>query len=490
MGNRISAADLTWLLMDRPHNLLHVNSIVGLDVLPDFDVVRATIMDRMVGKYRVLSQIPLLRGRVWRWEDDNDFDLDRHVKRVVLDDGSEDAVRRYVSSQFSVPFDRAHPLWEMQLLSGPGEGGFLYSRFHHGLGDGIRLVQLLIGICDPVEGATPKVVGRNAAGENPHPLERVLHVVEHSVTDAVDYAQNAAGVLVKAGRQLVTTANPLGLAHHVGDAVELVRQPVRLIDAITSIGSVDNEFSNSWREIGRMLLSNGSDAGAWSGRPGLDKSVAWIERIPMDGLRHAARQLGGTLNDILLAGVSLALTDYLAERGVEDVSDVSWLMPVSLQPVDSQLPAKLGNHFVVVMLSLPLALREPGALVSELHQRTTRLKYSAEPLVAFGFQQVIAEAPRAVARRLTDFFSGKTIGQLSNVPGPQVPLTFAGVPVRSILGWVPTSGDQPVGICLFSYDDTVSIGVAADTRMIPDPLRLAELVETHLGGLAASAVHT
>ena len=70
---------------------------------------------------------------------------------------------------------------------------------------------------------------------------------------------------------------------------------------------------------------------------------------------------------------------------------------------------------------MPLGIRDPEALVAEIHQRTMRLKNSAEPLVAFGMQRVIADAPATVARRLTDYFSGKTIGQLSNVPGPQAP---------------------------------------------------------------------
>ena len=201
----------------------------------------------------------------------------------------------------------------------------------------------------------------------------------------------------------------------------------------------------------------------------------------------AAKARGATINDVLIAAVSLALTDYLEERGVTEVRDLSWMMPVSLQPIDGALPDELGNHFAVVMLSIPLGLRDPGALVDELHRRTTRLKHSVEPVVAVGFQQLVAESPLAVARRLTDYFAGKTVGQLSNVPGPRVGLTMAGAPVRSILGWVPTSGDQPLGICLFSYNGTVSVGVATDTRMIPDPLHLAELVERGLTALAQTA---
>jgi diacylglycerol O-acyltransferase / wax synthase len=490
MPTRIAPEDLTWLLMDRPHNLMHVNGLIGFDELPDPDIFAAHVMDRMVRKYRVLSQVPVERDGEWYWEDDPEFDIAHHVRRVVLDDGTEDSVRRYVSGEFARPFTPGRPLWEMQLVSGPpqeGPGGYLYSRFHHGLGDGIRLVQMLIGSCDPVEvkGALPARVGRD--GEHHHPFERVLHVLETSVTDTLDFVGHAGEAVARAGRTLVTTTNPLGLAHHVEDALDLARHPIKLVDALTGIASVDNELTNSWREITRMLFSDGHEAEAWSGSPGIEKSVAWVEGFPLERLRASAKTLGGTLNDVLVAAVSLALTDYLTERGVEDVSDLSWMMPVSLRPIDGTLPARLGNHFVVVMLSMPLGIEDPRDLVREVSLRTARLKHSAEPFAAFGFQRLIAESPQAIARRVTEYFAGKTIGLLSNVPGPRAPLSMAGVSVRSILGWVPTSGDQPLGICLFSYDGTVNIGVATDARMIPDSLHLAELVESKLDALAAVA---
>ncbi|MEM8747670.1 MAG: WS/DGAT domain-containing protein [Actinomycetota bacterium] len=485
MGTRIAPEDLTWLLMDRPNNLMQVNGLMGFDELPEFDAVVDVLMERAVRKYRVLSQIPAERDGVWMWEDDPEFDITKHVRRVELEDGGAEAIRAHVSSSFSVPFDRSRPLWEVQVITGPDDGsGYVYSRFHHGIGDGIRLVQMLLGSCDPAEDATPVAVGRNTSDEHHHPLERMLHVVQHSVTDTVDYVAHAGQAVASAARAVMTTTNPLGLSHHVGEALDLLRHPDQLVDAVTGIASVDNEISNSWREIGRMLLSDGHDAEAWSGHPGVDKSVAWVEGFPLEGLKATARVRGASLNDVLLAAVSRALTDYLDERGVTDVTDLSWMMPVSLQPIDGSLPDELGNHFVVVMLSMPLGIERSDDLIGEIHERTTRLKNSVEPHVAFGFQRAVAEAPSTVARRLTDFFAGKTIGQLTNVPGPRVALTMAGAPVRSVLGWVPTSGDQPLGVCLFSYDEKVSVGVSTDARMIPDPLHLVELIEHHLGELA------
>jgi WS/DGAT/MGAT family acyltransferase len=486
MATRIAPEDLTWLLMDQPNNLMHVNGMIGFDVLPDMDAFTDLVRERLVHRYRVLSQVPVSRDGAWLWEDDVDFDIHRHLRRVVLDDPGPEAVRAHVSEQLAVPFDRSHPLWEMQILTGPGDdpGGYLYGRYHHGLGDGIRLVQMLLGLCDPAEDALPVTVGRNTAVEHQHPLEQVLHVVGRSVTDTVDYVGHAGQAVASAGRTLVSTTDPLGISRRLGDALDLVRHPARLVDALTGIASVDNELSNSWRELGRMVLSDGHDAEAWSGHAGVDKLAAWVEAIPLDGLKAAARGHGATLNDVLLAGVSLALTDYLAERGVTGVTDLSWMMPVSLQPIDPTLPDELGNHFVVVMLSMPLGVDEPNALIEEIRRRTTRLKHSAEPMVAFGVQRAIAGSPATIARRLTEFFTHKTIGQLTNVPGPRTALAMAGAPVRSIFGWVPTSGDQPLGISLFTYDGTLSVGVATDARMIPDPTHLAELVERRLGELS------
>lgn len=104
-----------------------------------------------------------------------------------------------------------------------------------------------------------------------------------------------------------------------------------------------------------------------------------------------------------------------------------------------------------------------------------RTKNSAEALLVFGLQQVVALAPRVVAFNLTNYVANKAVGLLTNVPGPRAPMTLAGTEVAGVLGWVPTSGDQPLGICLFSYNGSVSVGIAADVGLISDVDRLAQL---------------
>ncbi len=492
VGTRISTSDLTWLLMDSPSNLMHVHGLVTFGEMPDWEQVNSAVFERLVTRYRVLTQHPVHKGPVgighWEWEDDTDFDLRRHLRRIELADSSPETLHAHLSSYFSVPFDRDHPLWEMQLLTGPADDpdapAYLFSRFHHALGDGIRLVQLIIGLCDPVDGAIPQVVGRR--GEHHSTLETAVIAGHQAVADTVDYVKHALDAASGLGGKLVATLNPLNLPHTLESVVDLVRHPVKITDALTSVASDNNEWTNSVREVSRVLLTERAETGLWHGHASGDKAIDWLSDISFDDVRAVARHYDGTINDTLMSVVSLALTAYLVERGIREVHDLGWLMPVSLQPVDPGLPATLGNYFSVVLFSMPLGIEDPGDLIAETHRRTERIKHSIEPVVTFGVQRAIAESPGPVAKAATGFFAGKTIGQLTNVPGPRTQMALVGAPVRSMLGWVPMQGDQPLGVCLFSYNGTINIGVAADTALIPDVGRLTSLLRTHIDDLVAT----
>lgn len=484
MGDPIETSDLTWLLMDRPNNLMHVHSLMEFDELPPFQALQDAIFDRAVWRYPVLSQHPVHVNGRWEWHDDLAFSMDNHVQRVYLDDWSGQTLHRYLSSRFSLPFDRGRPLWDFQVISGPAEDdradGVVFCRFHHALGDGVRLTQLLLGLSDPADGLTPPLTRRRSDHSTG---ETMAYVTKHSILDAVDYVRSAGEVVGSLGKSVISSLDPRKLPERIEASIDLVKHPVKVSDALTSIASEDNELANSVREITRMVFHEKADSGAWEGQPSGVKAIDWFNDISLPEVKRVAKHFDATVNDVLMALVSLALTAYLRERGVKDVRDLAWLMPVSLRPLDASLPATLGNHFAVVLFDMPLGFDDPAELIDEVHHRANRLKNSAEPALAFGVQRVIAESPGPMAKAVTDFFANKTIGQLSNVPGPRKQIAFAGARVRNIIGWVPTSSDQPLGVCMFSYNDKIGVGVAGDTRMIPDPTRITQLMVQHLDRL-------
>lgn len=479
----VASEDMTWLLMDRPNNLMYVHGVLYLAEPPDWDAVYQVLQERVIDKFPVFSRRAVEIAGDWHWQDDASFDLQFHMRRVELPSpGSELQAEQYISGRFSEPFDFDHPLWQMDLIEGLEDGrAMVMARFHHGIADGVRLVQLLLSLLDPMgedAAPVPKSVGRK--GGKPSPATVVSGAAKTVVSGATDFVsgvgsaiQKAPGAITRIGPQAITQ----GWIH--------LREPSRITDAVSRIASDDNVLVNSWRSVSRLTLSGRSVDTVWSGTPGVEKKVAWVTGLDLAEIRDIGKKHMVTINDVMLSAVSLGVTEYLARKGEDSVDQVAWLIPVSLKPIDAELPEDLGNHFAVVMLSMPLGIRDPHKLLRETHTRMNRIKNSVEPMLLYGVQRVVAETPAPVSVRLTNLVANKTVGIITNVPGPRAPMALAGTEVTGILGWVPTSGDQPLGVCIFSYNGVVNIGIAADAGLIPDPDLLAELIEDAVGQLAA-----
>ena len=82
----IAPLDSIWLSMDRPNNLMVIVSVILLGEVPDWDEVTEMVRDRVIDQYPVFRQRPepaSLPGGRPRWVDDDDFDIARHIRRVI-----------------------------------------------------------------------------------------------------------------------------------------------------------------------------------------------------------------------------------------------------------------------------------------------------------------------------------------------------------------------------------------------------------------------
>ncbi|MGB2969710.1 MAG: WS/DGAT domain-containing protein, partial [Candidatus Nanopelagicales bacterium] len=105
-----------------------------------------------------------------------------------------------------------------------------------------------------------------------------------------------------------------------------------------------------------------------------------------------------------------------------------------------------------------------------------------------GIQRTISQAPRKIAVGLTNYFADKAVGVLTNVPGPRTPMSLAGTRVDGILGWAPCSGDQPMTVCIFSYNGRVTVGFGTDKTLVPDVMRLSELFDEEFRSMYAEVL--
>jgi Protein of unknown function (DUF1298). len=111
------------------------------------------------------------------------------------------------------------------------------------------------------------------------------------------------------------------------------------------------------------------------------------------------------------------------------------------------------------------------------------IKHSPEGAVSYGVLGVIGLTPRAVERRVIDALSNVGTAVMTNVPGPRRPVYFADTKVAGVLAWVPTGGSIGIGISIFSYDGTVTVGLQAAASLVGDPDTIIEGFDKELTAL-------
>lgn len=493
---KISTQDALWLTMDRPNNLMIIDGVMWFRDVPDWDAVESTIRERLVERYPVFRCRAVQRDGGWAWEDDPNFRLDSVIHRVELPGaGGRDELQTFVAAQRSVPLPKDRPMWTMFLISNVGNadgtaGGAVLGRFHHSIADGIRLTQVFMGLCDLDEDAGPTAVGKNLRRSTTPTAIAVSTVrnVAASITDS-------AGAAVATGSALAGSAAAVALAAATGDVsaaaatvvggstnifskgIGAFKHPERLMDVSHLVSSPDNRVVNDMAAVGTLALAPPSISTVWSGKPSVEKGVSWVPMIPLAQVKEIGKATGTTVNDVVISVVAGALDRYLRGHGDTSVDELLWLVPVSIKPISMEIVTELGNFFAMVALRMPMGIDDVGGRLALMHQNMDRIKNSDEALLTFGIQRGVSAAPDRIAAGLTNFFANKAVGVLTNVPGPRVPMRLAGTEVEGILGWAPCSGDEPITIAILSYNGKVTIGFAADRKLVPDVDQLAALFE-------------
>ncbi|MCU0279153.1 MAG: WS/DGAT domain-containing protein [Candidatus Nanopelagicales bacterium] len=521
----ISVQDALWLNMDRPNNLMIIDSILWFRQTPDWDAVVEVIDERMVSRFPVFSAKAVRRKDGYVWKQDAAFDIENHIIRPDLPEPRTlDSVQQYVADQRSKPLTKSKPLWQFHFIDGVVDsdgadlGACILGRIHHSIADGVRLTQVIFGLCDPIDGETAvaATVGQGrkadpdrkpasgldrtrsavtAAGQRAAQTSRdTADAVRANLEAATEASkQAAAGVVAAAGDPVGTAkAVPGAIVAAPGqlrdaatstfvrgqamfdDALDIVGDPGKLLDAFSAYAPVPEEATNTMASVAKLGLSGPSVRTVWSGTPGIEKTAHWVDAFSLDKVKEIGRRSKTTVNDVLLTIVAGTLMRYLEEHE-EAVDQVMWMIPVSLKPFDAKMPEELGNHFALIAFEMPLNFEDPKARLHEVNRRINRIKNSREAVITFGVQRVVSESPERLSVFLTNFFANKAVGILTNVPGPRSQIALAGTPVEAMLGWAPSSGDQPMTICMFTYNGRVHVGFGTDEKLIPDSERLPDL---------------
>src|SRR3989449_3061617 len=437
---------------------MHVGGILIFEGPPPsyedlLDHIRGRL--HLVPRFRQkLAHPPVQTGRPF-WVDDPNFNLSYHVRHSALPaPGSEEQLRNTAARIFSQQLDRTKPVWELWLVQGLTRKRFaLITKTHHALVDGVSGVDIATVLFD--------------AKPVPEPAEPDHDwVADREPSSATLAAKGLEGLL----------ATPLRLARRLEHAIQHPQAAVRqLAEAAEGVGEIGWAFANPAPKV-----PLNADIGS-------HRRFTWV-RSDLAQMKRIKNELGGTVNDVVLAVVAGAVRDWLHARGLRTEGlELRAQVPVSIRAQDER--GQLGNRLAVMRAPLPVYIADPVRRLKAVTQAMQGLKQSKQALgaeVITRFNDFAPPTLLAQAARIN--FSTRLFNLVvTNVPGPQMPLYVLGRELEDIfpVGFLPPH--QALFVAIMSYNGGVNFGLLADYDSMDDVDLIAQGIERSIGELAAAA---
>lgn len=429
----LSPVDAAWYQMDGPANLAVITGLMLTRQPLDFGAVRARYQQQLL-KFDRFRQRVTPRGlglAMPQWEDMPHFNIDQHVHHIALPAPHDHAaLTALLNDLASLPLDRSLPLWQLVVVDQVAGGSAVIMRMHHCIADGTAMMAVMQTVFDAER---PKRSKASAQAET---------------------------------STAVTTSPSLGM---VDEAAQL------LGGVISGAGMLVAE-----------LLKPSDPPSPLKGEFGLPKRLAWSAPVALAGVKAIAAQYGAKVNDVLVAAVTGALRSYLKQRG----TDVNHTSLRAMVPVDLRPPGRadeLGNAFGLVILDLAVTSARPEQRLELTKARMDALKHSPEASATNLLLNLLGRGPKVLEDIAEQMFGSKVSLVLTNVVGPQTPVSLTGVPIERMMFWVPHPGDEMgLGVSIMSYCGSVTVSMETDAQLVPDPHSITDAFTHEFDALLAT----
>ncbi|MDP9227474.1 MAG: wax ester/triacylglycerol synthase family O-acyltransferase [Actinomycetota bacterium] len=459
LHDRLTGLDSSFLHLEQDGAHMHVASTTLFEgPAPAYVEFRDHIQSRLhlVPRFRQkLRFVPFGQGRPV-WVDDPHLNLSYHVRHSSLPPpGSEEQLRNLAARVFSQQLDRSKPLWELWLVEGLKGGRFaIVGKTHHCLVDGVSGVDITTVLFDlERDPDTPAEPPREPWQPNPEPT----------------------------GSELLAEA-----------LVERVLSPGEVVRGVRRVFRGPRRAARSLTE---SALAAGTFAKAGLAAPetsfnveiGPHRRFSWV-RASLADLKQVKDELGGTVNDVILAAVAGGLGRYMRGRGeATDGVEIRAMVPVSVRSADER--GALGNRVSTMMAPLPVGVADPAERLHRVSQVMGDLKQSKQAMGATLMTQLADFAPPTIAGQAARLQSRQRFFNLvvTNIPGPQIPLYLMGRRMERVFPMVPLAKRQGVCVGIMSYDGQVNFGLIGDYDVMKNLEDLASELEAALDELLAAA---
>jgi diacylglycerol O-acyltransferase / wax synthase len=220
---------------------------------------------------------------------------------------------------------------------------------------------------------------------------------------------------------------------------------------------------------------------------GPHRRFTWV-RADLGDVKAIKNELGGTVNDVVVATVAGGLGAHLRRRGHRtDGLELKAMIPVSVR-TDVERGA-LGNRVAAMMARLPVWAEDPVTRLEAVRDELAGLKAGGQAVGATVLTELTGFAPPTIMDQAARLSARQRFFNLvvTNVPGPQFPLYLLGRRMLETFPMVPLAKNQGLGVAILSYDGSINFGLIGDFDLLWDLDDLARDIRASLEELADAA---
>lgn len=413
-------------------------------------------------------RVPFDADHPW-WVDDKDFDIEYHVRHIALPEpGDWRQLCIQAARLVSRPLDLTKPLWEIYVIEGLDRvEGFppgcfaLLTKMHHAAVDGVSGME----------------------------ITQAIHTLEPDAPPPPSPAEPWKGEREPLPAELLARA-----------AWNNATQPWRVMEVMASTNTASGRMAAYFQQQPnqRVRATDPTPRTRFNG-PVSAHRVVDARLFDLDRIR-AIRSLvpGSTVNDVLLSVVGGALREYLEDKSELPKESLTAMCPISLRAQgDAGASGPEGNQVGAMVVALRTDIADARSRLAAVHANTTAAKELTNAIGARTMTDLTKAIPAATAALAGRMAATQAISNeeqpppyntvVTNVPGPQVPLYFAGAQAVAMFGFGMIHQNMGLMNVVNSYCGKVALSAACDRDMMPDPAFYAQCIQHSFDSLAGAA---
>ena len=418
---QLTSLDMQFLALESETQTGHVGGLAILDpsTVPGGQLGVAEMRDLLA------ERLPLLPPFRWRlaevplgldypyWVEDDEFDLDYHVRELALPKpGSDAQLASQVARIISRPLDRRRPLWELYLIQGLKSGhAAVLTKIHHALIDGMSGAEIMGLLLD-----------LSPDGRSPDELP-----------DASEDGTNAAppGSAEMLARGLMGVPRyPLRMLKSLPSAVPHIEDtPFGVLPGARTVGRATDRASSIIRRKpprpprGELTAPRTS----FNGRITPHRRFIFGQ-MSLDEVKEVKNKFGSTVNDVIVSICAGAVRRWLIEH--DELPDEPLVAQVPVSVRTDEQAGTYGNR--ILLMSSPLFTNDRGPRRAAGRAPRGARRHEGSPPRAAGRaapgREPLHPARGLLARRAADLPAGQHARRAPDLeprhlerPGPAVP---------------------------------------------------------------------